>query len=302
MKPMLAVEAPKEIKFPVFASVKLDGIRCLMANNFALSRTLKPLPNRYIQDKLFDARLQGLDGEITVGDANHPNVMQNTTSGVMSRDGEPNFTYWVFDFWTDVNMTYGQRWDLMQRAFKDGVFRDFPHIKLLQQTLIRNEEELRAFERVALEQGFEGVIIRDPKGVYKYGRSTAKEGYMLKVKRFVDSEAVVTSANELMKNNNIATIDELGHTKRSSHAENKIPMGTLGSLSAKDIKNNMLVDIGTGFTAAQRDLLWSMHLCGELIGKTVKYKYFEIGVKEAPRFPVFIGFRDPIDIGEVPNE
>jgi DNA ligase-1 len=39
-----------------------------------------------------------------------------------------------------------------------------------------------------------------------------------------------------------------------------------------------------------------MWLAGTLAGKIAKYKHFEVGVKEAPRFPVFLGFRNPLDM------
>jgi DNA ligase-1 len=53
-------------------------------------------------------------------------------------------------------------------------------------------------------------------------------------------------------------------------------------------------DIGTGFTADQRQLLWSVG--DNLIGRVVKYKSQPTGVKEKPRFPVFLGFRDAVDM------
>lgn len=40
--------------------------------------------------------------------------------------------------------------------------------------------------------------------------------------------------------------------------------------------------------------IWNKQV--ELIGSTVKYKYFEIGVKDKPRFPIFCGFRDKRDM------
>lgn len=298
MKPMLAVEAPKEIKFPVYASAKLDGIRSVINEDMAMSRTMKPIPNGFVQDYLGKALFNGLDGELTVGPANDKNVMQATTSGVMSRDGEPDFTFWVFDFFTDAKMPYGERLRLMERAFKDGALGNYPRIRLLKQTLVHNEQELRAFETITLEQGFEGVMIRDPKGIYKFGRSTAREGYLLKVKRFADSEAVVIGVEELMHNANEATLDELGYTKRSSHQDGKVPMGTLGALKVRDVTTGIEFNIGTGYTAAQRAELWAMWLAGTLAGKIAKYKHFEVGVKEAPRFPVFLGFRNPLDMGE----
>lgn len=296
MKPMLAVEAPREIKFPVYASAKLDGIRAVIKDGMVMSRSMKPIPNRYVQEQLGSEILNGLDGELTVGLASDKNVMQATTSGVMSRDGEPDFTFWVFDFWNNNQMPYGEKIRLMEHAAKSGGFNGHPRIKLLRQSIILNEDELRAFEAVTLSEGFEGVMLRSPMGTYKFGRSTAKEGYLLKLKRFTDGEAVVINAEELMHNANEATIDELGYTKRSSHLENKVPMGTLGALNVKDLSTGIEFRIGTGFTAVQRAELWSMYAGGTLIGKVAKYKHFEIGVKEAPRFPVFQGFRDPIDM------
>lgn len=298
-KPMLAVEAPKDIKFPVYASAKLDGIRSVVKDDMAMSRTMKPIPNGFVQDYLGQTLFNGLDGELTVGPANDKNVMQATTSGVMSREGEPDFTYWVFDFWTDGQMPYGERLRVMERAFKDGALGQYPRIKLLKQTLIQNEDELRAFETVTLSQGFEGVMIRGPKGVYKFGRSTAREGYLLKVKRFADGEAVVIGGEELLHNANEATMDELGYTKRSSNQDGKVPMGTLGALKVRDVTTGIEFNIGTGYTAAQRAELWGMWQAGTLVGKIAKYKHFEVGVKEAPRFPVFQGFRNSLDMGKV---
>ncbi len=299
MKPMLAVEAPKDIKFPVYASAKLDGIRAVVKDDMLLSRTLKPIPNGYVQDALGQALFNGLDGELTVGPANDKNVMQATTSGVMSREGEPDFTFWVFDFWNNPTMAYGERLRLMERAFKDGALASYPRIKLLRQVIINSESELRAFEATTLEQGFEGVMIRSPLGTYKFGRSTAREGYLLKVKRFADGEAVVIGVEELMHNANEATLDELGYTKRSTHQAGKVAMGTLGALRVRDLSTDIEFNIGTGYTAAQRAELWAMFQNGTLLGRIAKYKHFEVGVKEAPRFPVFQGFRDPRDMGEV---
>jgi DNA ligase-1 len=75
-------------------------------------------------------------------------------------------------------------------------------------------------------------------------------------------------------------------------------MGTLGALKVRDVTTGIEFNIGTGYTAAQRAELWAMWLAGTLAGKIAKYKHFEVGVKEAPRFPVFLGFRNPLDMGE----
>jgi DNA ligase-1 len=84
-KPMLASPAPETIKFPVLASPKLDGIRCIIRDGVAVSRNLKPIPNVYIQKSL--AGLPPLDGELIVGPPVGNDVWNRSNSGVMSRDG-----------------------------------------------------------------------------------------------------------------------------------------------------------------------------------------------------------------------
>lgn len=295
-KPMLASDA-KDITFPVYASPKLDGIRAAIRDGEAVSRTLKPLPNVYLQGYI-SARsdLNGLDGEFTVGPANDKNVMQATTSGVMSKAGEPDFTYWVFDFYTSPDMPYGERLRLMQRSFAGSdKLKSYTRIKLLPQTLIHSASELDAFERVQLEQGYEGIMVRAPQSPYKYGRSTAREGYLLKVKRFTDGEATIIGFEELLHNANEAQVNALGLTERSSHAANKVPMGTLGALRVRDVATGVEFSIGTGYTAAQRLQIWEQR--ETLLNTIVKYKHFEVGAKDAPRFPVWLGMRHPDDMG-----
>ena len=65
-------------------------------------------------------------------------------------------------------------------------------------------------------------------------------------------------------------------------------------MNVKDIHTGVEFSIGSGFTEEQRREIWNKQV--ELIGSIVKYKYFEVGVKDKPRFPIFLGFRDKRDI------
>lgn len=297
VKPMLAVDAKGGIKFPVYASPKLDGIRAIIMDGQVLSRSLKPIPNEYIQHILgSNPLLEGLDGELIVGKANDFNAMQNTSSGVMTRTGQPDFTFYVFDFYTKPDMPYNERYGMLSNPINlQSLEKHGSRVKLLRQTLIRNMGELEAFEAGALKLGYEGVMVRSVDSIYKYGRSTHKEQYLLKVKRFTDSEAIIVGVQELQHNHNEAQVSELGQTKRSTCKDNLVPGNTLGALVVTT-EEGVTFNIGTGFTAAKRDELWQMHKRGELVGKLAKYKHFEVGSKEAPRFPVFIDLRNPIDL------
>ena len=282
MKPMLACEANlKALKFPVLASPKLDGVRALVREGVVLSRSLKPIPNRHVQMLFGRPELEGLDGELILGDPTHPEAYRRTVSAVMSIEGEPDVDFHVFDRWdrdypyTEITLSYG---------------RTIPVCS----TLIRTMEELEEYEVALLDKGYEGVMLRDPQSPYKFGRSTVKEGYLLKLKRFADSEAEIIGFEELMHNQNEATINETGHTERSTKQDGLLPADTLGALIVRDIHSGVEFKIGTGFTAAERQKFWNLR--ATLRGALVKYQYFPTGSKEKPRFPSFQGFRHRIDL------
>lgn len=295
--PMLAVAAPDDLKFPLYASPKLDGVRAVVYEGVLLSRKMKPIPNRATQSFFGAPFLEGLDGELCVGPHNAKDLMQRTTSGVMSHDGNPDVTFWVFDFFSDtLDLPYSARRDMLVRNAESLMLHE-PRVRLLEQRLILHSDALSQYEAECLAQGFEGVMLRYPHSPYKQGRSTAREGYLLKLKRFSDGEAVVTGCVELLHNGNEQTRDETGLAKRSSHMENLVPMNTLGSLAVRDRATGVEFNIGTGFSAAQRQELWSKR--DKLIGALVTYRHFKnAGVKIAPRFPVFHAFRSELDVSD----
>lgn len=302
-RPMLAVAAPTEhlraMAYPKLASAKIDGVRMFVdrdrqGNPICLSRTLKPIPNKCVQALFAREAFVGLDGELAVGNPWDKNLMQQTMSGVMSEDGEPDVYWHVFDKW-DQPGAYVVR-AAIARGIAKSTEGNLPAL-WLPQFPVHSFSELETMEAGWLEQGYEGAIIRCPHGPYKQNRSTLRQGYMLKMKRFVDDEAEVIGTIELMHNDNDATTDERGYTKRSSHAENKRASGTLGALQVRGITGQFKgveFEVGAGFTAEQRANLWQGRQY--LAGKLVKYKHFPIGVKDKPRHPVFLGWRDRRDM------
>jgi DNA ligase-1 len=291
MKPMLAATATVAdieallAKGPLIATPKLDGIRCLVEDGKLLSRSLKPIPNRFINEQLCDPWLEGLDGELMIGSGLN---FQETTSGVMRESGEPNFSYWVFDM-HDTNWSYLERVTHLQEGL-----RAHARVHLVPRFDIVNRHDLGVVETKVLESGFEGLILRHPDGRYKFGRSTVKEAGMLKLKRFEDSEAVIVGYEAEMENTNPKMTNELGRSKRSSAKGGMVAKDTLGNLLLEDPKHGWKFSLGSGFDDKTAAELWARR--DTLIGCLAKYKFFPIGVKDAPRFPVFLGIRDPRDM------
>lgn len=289
MKPMLAAPTKgSDVAYPVLASAKLDGVRALIIDGVVMSRSLKPIPNKHVQKLFGRQELNGLDGELIVGKPTDPDVYRNTTSGVMSIDGEPEATFYVFDDFHESGGFQRRLHTAMRRVKKQ---KSVIHV---QHAIVNDEDELNSLEQSLLAEGYEGVMLRSIEGPYKHGRSTEKEGWLLKLKRFADSEAKIVGFQELMHNANEAKTNELGQKERSSKKAGMVGKGILGAINVQDLKTGVEFDIGTGFTQADREIYWAMQK--DLIGLVVKYKYFPGGVKDKPRFPVFLGFRDPIDL------
>lgn len=283
-KPMLASPADLDnIKFPVFASPKLDGIRASVVGGRLLSRTLKEIPSRHVFNMLSKPEYEGLDGELIVGAPTHPDCYRNTVSMVMANNKVFAYTYYVFDKWNSPSPFASRRLDVIPVATHD-------YMERVQHVQIENREQLDAYEAEQVGLGHEGVMLADPRAPYKFGRATTKGGELLKVKRFVDSEAVVIGVEEEMFNGNEAQTNELGRTKRSTAKDGLVGKGTMGALIVRDVKTGVEFKIGTGFTAEDRITFFDRD--GDAsFGLTVKYKSFPVGVKDKPRHPVYLGLR-----------
>ena len=296
MKPMLACDHdPKKLRFPLYASPKLDGIRGLIHNSVLLSRSLKTIPNRSVSNILSNEIFEGFDGELIVGDPTAKDCYTRTTSFIMAQDKvSDDWSFRVFDL---HNMTdaYQKRFERLTAYVNGDILKpNAKRIVLHEHVFIRDHDELLEYEAQCLLQGYEGLILRCPNSPYKFGRSTANEGYLLKVKRFKDSEAEIIGFEEQMFNGNEATKNELGRTKRSSAKAGLVGKDTLGALIVRDLNTDVEFNIGTGLDDAIRKHIWSRR--DDHLGMTVKYKYFPVGVKDAPRHPVFLGFRDRRDM------
>lgn len=290
MKPMLSATCDdiKALTYPVLASPKLDGIRCLMIGGKAYSRNMKLIPNKFVQERL--AGLGGLDGELIVGDPKAPDCYRKTNSGVMSVDGEPKFMFYVFDVWDHTEgLWFEDRLKLAKTMCATGEGKKHPHCMMVPHVKKRTWEELHEYEAQHIIAGYEGIMVRSPDGPYKEGRATLREGYLSKIKRFTDGEYRVVGIEEQMRNDNVLQKDELGRAKRTSHKENKHGKGTMGALNGVDTQTGVEFDVGTGFTDDERQDIWDNWPRDK--GTIRKYKSLAVGVKEKPRHPVDLGQR-----------
>ena len=288
LMPMLAgkVQDVNALRYPVLASPKLDGIRGTMQGGVLLSRSLKPIANKNVQKK-FAHLPEGSDGEFIVGDPTAKECYQKTNSVIMSHDKPADdVRFYAFDMLRDFPFSNRHKQLILEL--------NVPHVVIVPQVTINNADDLLTVEAAWLEDGYEGVMVRDPQGPYKHGRSSTKEGILLKLKRFEDAEAEIIGCYEEMKNNNEEFRNELGRTARSTAKAGLVGKGTLGGFDVRDLDSGVEFQVGSGFDAAQRKDFWSRR--ETLRGKIIKYKSFKIGVKDKPRHPIFLGFRSKEDM------
>jgi DNA ligase 1 len=253
-----------------------------------MTRSFKPISNRFIREWIETNLPDGVDGELTL----RGGTFSQSASAVGARDGEPDFLFHVFDL---VVEGIAQRYDHRMANLEYWKITS-PHVGKVLPVKIENAAQLAVYEEECLAAGYEGVMVRDPAGPYKCGRSTEREGYLLKIKRFEDAEAVVLATYEGMTNQNEAQQDAFGRTKRSLSQAGMVGRGELGGFIVRRLESGVEFRLGYNHVLGGIDRV-SLWLRREtLVGKLVKFKHQPSGAKEAPRFPKFIGFREAWDM------
>lgn len=301
-KPMLVADYELDrIVYPVVVQPKIDGVCALNLNGNLVGRSLKPHANKHTTSLFSKPELSGFHGEMVVrGKDTSTDCCRLTTSALNTIEGTPDLQWFIFDYFGDGSecLSYTERYRILEYRIFNKIpsqYRDiiFP----LPYIWVFNEKQLLDRDSIFLDMGYEGTIIRNPNSPYKYGRSTSSKGEVLRIKRFIEEEAIVVDLKEGNSNNNDATKNELGYTERSSHKENMIPNGQVGTLICKDVKTGKIIDVAPGkLTQRQRIQFWNDK--DAIIGKMIKYKTFPKGVKDKPRFPTFQTFRMDSDYGD----
>ena len=191
IKPMLApseIPEPEDLRFPLLASRKLNGVRCLIVPGLGpVSRTGRPLPNVRLSDWLAAAIAWAdrndwvLDGELY----SETSTLGEISGAVSSRDGAlpADLKLYVFDGMPAAD------WGGTAGPFRDRLAALAPvaglaRVELLAQKTVRSARAAWKLFEAELAAGGEGIVLRDPNGPYKHGRCTLRQGILYKLKNF----------------------------------------------------------------------------------------------------------------------
>ena len=276
IKPMLAHKFDKsKVDFSngVYMQPKLDGVRCLFTEHGAYSRTGKKFMNvKHIEEALqplFDNSPHIiLDGELY----NHKlkDDFEKIISLVRKQkptdedriDAQNLVQLHVYDYIDGNYSEYAtRRWNLDSDL--TDIYSD--HVKHVQSVLAMNLTEAKAVHEKFMDLGYEGSILRTPKGIYKHGRSYD----LMKFKDFSDTEATIVDYVS-------------GKGKRT---------GTIGKFIMIDDKGVKFgCPPGKGYS--YKDLANMLKNIDTFIGKRATFTYFQRTKAGSYRHPLFKAVRD----------
>lgn len=298
----------KKIKFPVYIQPKSDGVRGLNFTGRLTGRSLKEHANRFTTNLFSEPLFIGFDGEMRAAAINHPDLCRLTTSAMSRIEGQPEINWTVFDYITEdtVSLPYAERLNILRTRVAKMCH---PNIQVTENVRCVSMYELLDYEEIWLDDGYEGLIIRGINTPHKSGRSTVREGGILRIKRFIEEEAEIIGIEEGQTNLNEAQINELGHTFRTSHQENCIPNGMIGNMAGRMLKDvydpqiktklllakDQIITISPGKLTHAERLYYFIHQ-DEILHKISKFKFFPKGGKDKPRFPNHQSFKIASDM------
>jgi DNA ligase-1 len=306
------IPEPAQVPMPSLVSWKYDGMRCLVVNYVAFSRKMLPFPNLFLQKWVghYAAYLNGFDCELIVGPPNLPTTYHTTQSAINSMEGRPDFKLYVLDHWDMEGETAIARYEHLKALVEAMPPEVRERVELVQQHTVHHPNQLADLHVQSVALGYEGLMCKKYEGLYKYGRSTLKEGILLKFKDFDRSEIRIEGVKQGMKNTNQKTKNELGKAKRSSHKAGKVPQDIIGGFIGPDINPlspffGKKITVGPGsFDKETLKMLWKKHQewlkdttqPSPVVGNILSYQYQVSGVKDLPRHPGAKGFRTVIDL------
>ncbi|MDA3054219.1 MULTISPECIES: DNA ligase [unclassified Campylobacter] len=254
-RPMLLKEYKKGMDISGWVvSEKLDGIRAVWDGKTLRSRKgkiinapeswTKGFPNFMIEGELWSRR-----GEFE--------KIASIVSKGSSDERWSEIKFYIFDMPNERKNLFEKMKILSNFIEKNGV----QNLVVIPQTPVSSHEQIEEMLNLVVENGGEGLVIRNPYALYESGRSAN----ILKYKKMRDSECKITHINP-------------------GYGKNK---GKMGSVTCVDIKSGVKFKIGSGWSDEWRAK-------PPKIGTIITYQYQNLTSEKKPRFPTFLRLKPAI--------
>ena len=177
------------ISYPCIVQPKLNGQRCItQIKNSVITKTsrkFKPITtmnhlNKDLLDIFGNQKTSPIDGELYI----HGMSLQKISRLVKKyrQNESEKVEYWIYDV-CNATITNKERNDSLEYYFKNAS-KD-SKVKLVPSYIANNEEEVKAYHDKFVQDGYEGVIVRNLQGKYLFEHRSSD---LQKYKEFIDEE------------------------------------------------------------------------------------------------------------------
>jgi DNA ligase-1 len=203
-----------------------------------------------------------LDGELFTKRGDFQRVMGMVRKTVPVDSEWRQIKFMAFDVVT-LNVPFERRYDALKRIVRQTAS---PHLVLVENRIVTSRAQLESLHRQITAKGGEGLMLRVPGSLYE-GKRTSN---LLKLKRDEDDEAIVVG-------------HEFGQGKNANQ---------MGKLVVRWKHTRSVFHVGSGFTDRQRRDYRRLFP----INTIIRVKYNGMTNSNKPRFPIFMGVRDRMDL------
>jgi len=272
--PMLAASFDKrkdKVVYPVDVQPKLDGVRCLAYwdgdSVKLMSRGGKQWECcQHIIDELETVLPKDwvLDGELYIHGSTFQEITKLVkTTKLLAKPESVNVQFHIYDV-PRAGAGTNHEWEERREHLNDfhGNHGWCKSVKVVRTDCAAHEEEVYKLQSEYLEEGYEGAIVREYDGEYKFGYRSNK---LLKVKNFMDKEYLIA-----------------GFTTGVGRFDGCIVWVCM----TEDGQSFKVVPQGTMEERQETYKNADKH-----IGDWLKVKFFELTDDGIPRFPVGLGVR-----------
>jgi len=196
--------APKEkgavvAKFPVLGQPKINGLRCNIylengevkmkskeGEQYRVEHIINWFDNRHDLFEDINGKPIVYDGELYI----HGEKLQYIRSAVVKPNlNTPAITYEVYDIAVPEHSNFSRFAQLKSKLAecmdKFGDYKSSTPVRYVRTFKLSNDLHVQTKTDQFINDGYEGIILRDPSAPYQFGKRTIK---MLKLKRLIDEE------------------------------------------------------------------------------------------------------------------
>ena len=248
------------VKYPCWADIKLDGVRCVVTGDSILTRSGRPIIGcdhilEAVNNHMVMCPNTAIDGELMVKDM----YFDQASGNIRALSESPNAVFYMFDIaYLDgrPQTSFEHRLELIKELSHQE-----DYLKLCPRKLVKDSNEAIAYYSKSVQEGFEGIILKPLE--YRYERK--RSYHWMKVKPTITKD-----------------LRCIGFYEGEGRFE-----GTLGGIIVQFGK--VEVHVGGGFSDLERDEIWNNK--DKYLGERAEIKGQEKTLAGSIRHPQFKQWR-----------